>query len=131
MSKSLNLFLPAAGGAALVLGGAYGIATNIYASDKVTVLENQVEIARTEATAEVTRAAEIEAKALELQEEARRQIASAGSLTLTQPAPAASSGYGLGRTALAEEIAAWDVDVLPDGLADALPNTLPNDRLGQ
>ena len=99
----------------MVLGGAYGIATNIYASDKVTVLENQVEIARTEATAEVTRAAEIEAKALELQEEARRQIASAGSLTLTQPAPAASSGYGLGRTALAEEIAAWDVDVLPDG----------------
>ena len=121
MSKSLNLFLPAAGGAAIVLGGAYGIATGMYADEKVAVLETQVEIAQSEAqqaaeavSAEAARVAEIEAKALEIQEEAKRQIASAGSLTLTQPAPEAT-GYGLGRTALPEEIAAWDVDVLPDG----------------
>lgn len=121
MSKSLNLFLPAAGGAALVLGAAYGIATGQYADEKVSVLESQVEMAQSEAlkateaaAAEAARVAEIEAKALEIQEEAKRQIASAGSMTLTQPAPEAT-GYGLGRAAFPEEIAAWDVDVLPDG----------------
>ncbi len=32
------------------------------------------------------------------------------------PAPSLDGGYGLGRTALPEEIAAWDIDVRPDGL---------------
>jgi cytochrome c2 len=31
------------------------------------------------------------------------------------PAPARDGGYGLGRTALPEEIAAWDIDIRPDG----------------
>ena len=31
-------------------------------------------------------------------------------------APSRDGGYGLGRTALPEEIAAWDIDVRPDGL---------------
>jgi cytochrome c len=32
------------------------------------------------------------------------------------PAPSRDGGYGLGRTALPEEIAAWDIDIRPDGL---------------
>jgi cytochrome c2 len=32
------------------------------------------------------------------------------------PAPSREGGYGLGREALAEEIAAWDIDIRPDGL---------------
>jgi cytochrome c len=32
------------------------------------------------------------------------------------PAPSREGGYGLGRTALPEEIAAWDIDVRPDGV---------------
>src|SRR6056297_3318024 len=31
------------------------------------------------------------------------------------PAPSREGGYGLGREALPEEIAAWDIDVRPDG----------------
>jgi cytochrome c len=34
---------------------------------------------------------------------------------MTTPAPTIEGTYGLGRTAHEEEIAAWDVDVLPDG----------------
>ncbi len=126
MSKSLNLFLPAIGGAALVLGGAYGIDTNIYAEDKVATMAASVEQAKAEAgeiasaaaakaEAELARVSALEAKALEIQNEARQQLASAGGGAVSEPAPLASDGYGLGRAAMPEEIAAWDVDVLPDG----------------
>lgn len=122
MSKSPNLFLPAAGGAALMLGVAYGVATNNFADDKVSVMERQVEMARTEASdavaaaeAEAARVADIEAKAAEIQNEARLALASAGSGPVAEPAPIASARYGLGRPAHDAEIAAWDVDVLPDG----------------
>lgn len=32
------------------------------------------------------------------------------------PAPSREGGFGLGRTALPEEVAAWDIDIRPDGL---------------
>jgi len=32
------------------------------------------------------------------------------------PAPSQEGGYGLGRAALPEEVAAWDIDIRPDGL---------------
>ncbi len=122
MSKSPNLFLPALGGAALILGAGYGIATNQWADSKVTAMESTVAAAKAEAekvaemaSAEVARATELEARALEIQNEAKRQLASAGGALIREPAPVAAEGYGLGRTALPEEIAAWDVDVLPDG----------------
>lgn len=126
MSKSLNLFLPAIGGAALVLGGAYGIATNLYADDKIASMEARVAQARAEAEQEVkavtdraatelARAGDMEAKALDIQNEARRTLARAGIGAVSEPAPVALEGYGLGRIALPAEIAAWDVDVLTDG----------------
>ncbi len=122
MSKSPNLFLPAAGGAALILGVAYGVATNSFANSKVSVMERQVSLAETKASeaaaaaqAEVARVAEIEAKAEEIQNEARLALASASNGAIAEPAPIASARYGLGRPTHADEIAAWDVDVLPDG----------------
>lgn len=36
-------------------------------------------------------------------------------LAQEQAAPSRDGGYGLGRTALPEEIAAWDIDIRPDG----------------
>lgn len=122
MSKSLSLFVPAFGGAALVLGAAYGIATNSYANNKIASMEANVARIQTQAdevaeaaTADLTRAADLEAKALKLQNDARAALAQAsGGGDLTAPAPL-SKGYGLGRVAMAEEIAAWDVDILPDG----------------
>jgi len=122
MSKSPNLFLPAAGGAALMLGVAYGVATNQYADKTVDVMERQVIQAQTEATeakalaeAEAARVAEVEAKAAEIQEEARLALATASGGSVSHPAPVSEVRYGLGRVAYPEEIAAWDVDVLPDG----------------
>ncbi|MBL3567842.1 MFS transporter, partial [Rhodovulum sulfidophilum] len=40
---------------------------------------------------------------------------SAAALLLTLAAPALAGDFGLGRPALPEEIAAWDLDVAPDG----------------
>lgn len=122
MSKSPNLFLPAAGGAAIVLGLAFGIATNNRADQTVSVMERQVaqaqtaaEAAQAAAQAEAARVAEIEAKAAALQEEARLALATAGGGSVSKPAPVREGRFGLGRAAHPEEIAAWDVDVLPDG----------------
>jgi cytochrome c len=44
-------------------------------------------------------------------------VAATATLALAQenPAPSQEGGYGLGRTALPEEIAAWDIDIRPDG----------------
>lgn len=38
-----------------------------------------------------------------------------GTLSTGDPAQRAEGGFGLGREALPEEIAAWDIDVRPDG----------------
>ena len=116
MSKSLNLVAPALGGTALVLGLAYGIANRGYGDDTIASLETQVaqsqaavERARADAEAASAQAAEITAERDNL------QVAAASGSDLTEPAPVAEAGYDLGRAALPEEIAAWDVDVLPDG----------------
>lgn len=120
MSKSPNLVLPALGGTALVLGLAYGISSRDYGSDKIAGLEErvqqveaQVNSTSAKATSEAERAAELEVQIAELQAAAAERVASGASLT--EPAPETDGKLGLGRSAVAEEIAAWDVDVLPDG----------------
>lgn len=117
MSKSPNIFIPALGGTALVLGLAYGLSSRDYGADKIESLESRVEqvqanvtAANAKATAEAERATELELKIAEVQAAAATRVAS-----LTAPAPENETGFGLGRAALPEEIAAWDVDVLPDG----------------
>jgi len=42
-------------------------------------------------------------------------VAVPGALLAQESAPSREGGFGLGRTALPEEIAAWDIDIRPDG----------------
>ena len=116
MSKSLNLFVPALGGTALILGLAYGISSREYGADTISSLETQV--AQTEANAARAAAAAQEAAAQAaalMAERDQLQEVAATSGDLTAPAPVVEGGFNLGREALPEEIAAWNVDVLPDG----------------
>ncbi|MEP1694915.1 MAG: c-type cytochrome [Paracoccaceae bacterium] len=120
MSKSPNILIPSAGVAALVLGLGYGYASRNYGADKIELLETRVEqveahasTANANAKAEADRVAELEQQiATELAAGAER---GANGMNLTEPAPSEDVKYGIGRAALTEEIAAWDVDVLPDG----------------
>jgi cytochrome c len=117
MSKSLNLFVPAIGGTALLLGLAYGISSRDYGAATIDSLEarvQQIEANAAMATAEAEAAAAEAARLMQEREELQLVAASAGA-SLTAPAPVIEGTYGLGRVALEEEIAAWDVDVLPDG----------------
>ena len=119
MSKSPNFLIPALGGTALVLGAAFGLMNRDYAADKIDTLETRVEQVSAQASsaaetarAEAARATELEQKVAEIQAAAAKQVAGG---TLAEPAPQIEGRYGLGRVAHAEEIAAWDVDILPDG----------------
>ena len=121
MSKSPNILVPALGGAALVMGVAYGVASRDYGAARIGSLEAHVEklsaeasMAQDQAAVEADRVAEMEAKIADIQARAKLQMASAGGV-VREPAPVNSVGYGLGRSALPAEIAAWDIDVLPDG----------------
>lgn len=121
MSKSLShVFLPVFGGTALVLAAAVAFANRNYGESKIETLETrigQVEAhaaaAQENAQAEASRAAELELKVAEIQAAAAERVANG--TNLTAPAPSHDGTYGLGRPALEEEVAAWDVDVLPDG----------------
>lgn len=120
MSKSPNILLPALGGAGIVLGGAFAIANVGYGEDKIALLQDRAVQLETNASAaaaqvadkaaaakaEAARAAELAAQVAQLQ---------AAPASLTEPAPRRAGTFGLGRDAYAEEIAAWDVDILPDG----------------
>ena len=117
MSKSPNILLPTIGGIALVGGIAVasmhrnsGEAEISLLRDRIEQVETHASTAKEKATAEAARAAELELKIAEVQAAAATRVAS-----LTALAPENETGFGIGREALPEEIAAWDVDVLPDG----------------
>ncbi|MEQ9261319.1 MAG: c-type cytochrome [Roseovarius sp.] len=134
MSKSPNSYLiPALGGAALVMGVAFAVANRDYAKAEIATLEERVsaesarvaeatgsvatalgeaEAARAEAEAQAARAAELEVKIAEIQAAA---ASGAQGASLKEPAPEREGRFSLGRPALPEEIAAWNVDVRPDG----------------
>ncbi|MCV0425284.1 MAG: c-type cytochrome [Roseibium sp.] len=121
MSKSLNqIVLPVAGGTALALSVALVVANLDYGQNKISSLEQRVEQATLQAEAagrkaseEAAVVADLQAKIADLQAFAK-ETAARGT-DLTEKAPKKDTGYGLGREALIAEIAAWDVDVLPDG----------------
>lgn len=154
MSKSpkSNIFIPAAGGAALAIGVAYGVATTNYGNDQIEALSASFEKERAVTTELSARADEAAAQLAELQASASEELAaaraeaeelassaerriaalqsqlqsaqSAGGVAapvaatgsaMSAPAPNTGVAFGLGRAAFAEEIASWDVDVLPDG----------------
>ena len=103
-----------------MLGLAYGLSSRDYGETRIETLQNQVDKVRAEAStaseqasAEAARVAEMEAKIAEIQTAAKMSASTGGSLT--EPAPQPTSKYGIGRPAMTEEVAAWNVDVLPDG----------------
>lgn len=116
MSKSLNLFLPVFGGTALVLGVAYGVTSRDYGTTAIESLETRVEQSTASAAEAASRARDsaTEIEGLLAERDELQAIAATGG-GLTEPAPVSKAVFDLGRMALPEEIAAWDVDVLPDG----------------
>ena len=116
MSKSPNLLVPALGGAALVLGLAYGISSREYGAETINSLQARVEQVEANAALASANAQQGAAEVDRLQSELEAVQLTAGTATdLTAPAPVFDGGYGIGRLALEEELAAWNVDVLPDG----------------
>ncbi|MGJ8586091.1 MAG: c-type cytochrome [Marinosulfonomonas sp.] len=119
MSKFPDIFLPALGGTAVVLGLSYGVANRTYGSGEIAALKDRVAQVEANASAvsekasgETARAEALQAQIAEIQEAAKIRVAAGG---LSEPAPQHDGRYGLGRVALPQEVAAWDVDVLPDG----------------
>ena len=110
MSKSPSIFIPAISATALVLGGAYGYTARDYAAGEVEMLETRL----LQAEASAASAREMAGAAQKGMALLEQQIA-AVPVSLTASAPASDAAMNIGRTALPEEIAAWDVDVLPDG----------------
>jgi cytochrome c2 len=101
MLKFLNIFVPAGTGVASVLALAY-IAADQFVIDVPAPVREMVAVQPAMA-----------------QEAAPAAEAAAPVATLTaelSPAPSMAGGYGLGREAMAEEVAAWDTDIRPDGL---------------
>ncbi|MTI43191.1 sulfur dehydrogenase subunit SoxD [Roseibium hamelinense] len=121
MSKSLKeIVLPVAGGTALALSAALLIANMDYGQKKIASLESKVEQvslqaedAAQRASQEAQTVSELRQKVAEIQV-LSEQRAAAGS-DMTEPALPKEGAFGLGREAMPEEVAAWDVDVLPDG----------------
>lgn len=121
MSKSLNqLVLPIAGGTALAISAALLVANLDYGQNQIESLERRVEQVSLQAEDASKRASEeaqvvteLRAKIEEIQASANERVASGENLT--EYAPRTDGKFGLGREAVSGEIAAWDVDVLPDG----------------
>lgn len=121
MSKSLNqIFLPALGGAALVVSGAIYFASGERAATRIATLETRLAQVEAHEAAARTEISDAQARASALQAELETKAAELASAvpaggTLRQPAPVADGRLGLGRPALAEEVVAWNLDVMPDG----------------
>ncbi|MBY6048540.1 c-type cytochrome [Vannielia litorea] len=114
MSKFLNIFAPALGGTATLLGAAY-IAADQFVVDVPAPLRGQAipaaeaqttpePVAEEAAQATDAAPAEVAAEPTESQPEAPAEAA-----------PVVLAKFGLGRPATDDEIAAWDVKVMPDG----------------
>jgi cytochrome c len=118
MSKPLkSIFLPALGGTALALGIAVAMSSRDHGRAEIEMLksrvaqvENHAVNARqsaTDAANEITRLAADLAQA--------QNAGGDGRASLTRGVGENAVALGIGRAALPAEIAAWDVDVLPDG----------------
>ena len=104
MLKFLKIFLPAGAGAASLLSLAY-IAADQFVVDIPAPIREAIELNAAQAQEAK------EAKAAAAAELAARNA----ELAVAGLAPSIAGGYGLGREALVEEIAAWNDDVRPDG----------------
>lgn len=98
-----------------MLGLAYGLSSRDYGQSTIDTLE--VQLSQATARAEAAKASLLETEAVA--EEMTLQLAqlqAGGGSAASAPAIGVEEGHGLGRIALDEEIAAWDIDVRPDGL---------------
>ena len=101
MLKFIKIFVPAGTGVASVLALAY-VAADQFVIDVPAPIREMVAVQPAMA-----------------QEAAPAAEAAAPVATLTaelSPAPSMAGSYGIGREAMAEEVAAWDTDIRPDGL---------------
>lgn len=102
MSRFLKIFAPAAGGAASMLTMAYVLADQFIVDMPAPVRGTLVQpVNAQEAVADEPMADET--------------VADAAPMVVMAAAEMPEGGFGIGRDALAEEIAAWDIDVRPDG----------------
>lgn len=115
-----HILLPAFGGLALVLAAALVFSNRDYGQSKIEMLETRIDqvkvheaAAREKARMETERAEELKRKIAEVQAASAERRA--GGMSPAALAPNPNGAYGIGRKAHPEEIAAWDVDVLPDG----------------
>jgi cytochrome c2 len=120
MSKSPNILLPALGVTGIVLGGAYGIMTRSYKADEADIARAQAQAAEARLVSQEEANTDLKSQIALVQDSAKAKIAElearpAVATSMSAPAPVRDGAMGLGREALLEEIAAWDVDVLPDG----------------
>lgn len=119
MSKSPNILLPALGVTGIVLGGAYGTMTRSYKADEADIARAQAQAAEARLVSQEEANTDLKSQIALVQDTAKAKIAELearpATVSLTAPAPMHDGAIGLGREALVEEIAAWDVDVLPDG----------------
>ncbi|QDC08500.1 c-type cytochrome [Oceanicola sp. D3] len=104
MSKFLNIFAPTMGGTAVLLGSAYILADQFVADIPAPLRGQSVPAASAQSAPEPK--AEETAQAAD---EAAPAEAAAEGVPVTQ------AKFGLGRPATEDEIAAWDVKVMPDG----------------
>ncbi len=117
--SNANLLGTVFGGVALVAGVAFGVSSHNVGSDEIAELTAAAEqnasvkaAARATALAEAERLSLLQHDLAAAETDVRR---AAFGDSLTAPAPVSATTLGLGRAALPEELAAWDVDVLPDG----------------
>ena len=96
MSKFLKILAPASAGTASVLTLAYVLADQFVIDMPAPARVSFVAAAHAQDTGASEAETVVQAAA-------------------EAPAPAREGGYGLGREALPEEIAAWDIDIRPDG----------------
>ena len=106
MSKFLNIMAPALGGTALVLGTAYYTAYVMNAPEPLASLPEATAPAETETAVVAAQDAEIAEPVT---------LATDGEAAKAPTVMASGESFGLGRAATADEVAAWDLDVSPDG----------------
>ncbi len=119
MSKSVNPLWPALGVTGIFLGAAFAFTTRGYKAEEAAVAQQQAVAAQAQAAELAAEKDSLAAQIAQVQADAEARIAELEArpvaASLTAPAPDTDGTFGLGREAHPEEIAAWDVDVLPDG----------------
>lgn len=112
MSRFLKLFAPSVGGVAVVLGSAYILADQFVIDIPAPARGDIVTAAN--ASGDTAPAATV-SEAGTAPEAPRAPAAAPVQVAMASGDPATGSDFGLGRAALPEEVAAWDIDIRPDG----------------